>query len=59
MLIKLIFPAKSRPLNVKSGKNYFYTFSLTKLYSGDWASIRLDRWSKAFVKNDFDLIKKS
>lgn len=59
MLITLIFPAKSRPLNVKSGKNYFYTFSFTKLYSGDWASIRLDRWSKAFVKNDFDLIKKS
>ena len=35
MLITLIFPAKSRPHNVKSGKNCFYTFSFTKLYSGD------------------------
>lgn len=35
MLITLIFPAKSHPDNVKSGKNYFYTFSFTKLYSGD------------------------
>ena len=58
MLITVIFPAKRRPYNVTSGKNCFYTFSFTKLYSGDWASIRLDRWSKAFVKNDFDLIKK-
>lgn len=57
-LITVISPAKSRPYNVKSGKNCFYTFNFTKLYSGDWASIRLDRWSKAFVKNDFDLSKK-